>query len=403
MKSGLNHSRALPAALLLSSSLLLGACGGDDSTPPTTAPPVPGTPAESAAPAVPAALVVLTPEESARIPSITAELRNGTFSRAVVTKENAKIFLSLAETATDPNILTAALRALPTTWTHSARYADRYEVLTPEFSTVILSRLGHENGQVQAAAMKAAIKCILGDTPNAEVASRLTELATNHATPAGRYEAMEALWNSSVIRNTPAQIAPYVAALDAAEPWLVSGSLFRLRSFGSGWNDQPGLRTKLRTLLTHTDPGVRGRAADALASVVGSRDPERDAVAQAILPLLSDPNPYTRSAAATALASLDYRAAVHAIVPLLNDTEGNTYEIRGYQELDGSNGWSHHDGSAWSRVNDAAVRALQTFSSRVGTRFTFDVDHTRVEADLAAAAGVARTWYQSVRGELPQP
>ena len=52
---------------------------------------------------------------------------------------NAKIFLSLAETATDAVQRRAALLALPRVWTHSARYTEQRELLTPEYATVILA------------------------------------------------------------------------------------------------------------------------------------------------------------------------------------------------------------------------------------------------------------------------
>lgn len=382
----------LLVALAGSSAAQLVACGGDA---PDAAPAAAPEPA-------PPRVVVLGAAEQARIPEVLAELRSDSFSRSVVIKDNARVLLSLAETTSDQSVAIAALRGLLTTWTHSPRYAERMALITPEYSTVVLRRMGDEHPGVQAAAMKAATKCLLGDTPNAEVAARLIELATRHPSPAGRLEALEALWHSSAIATTPAQIAPFVAALEAPEAWLVSGSLFRLGAFGAGWPDQAALRTQLRGLLAHADPGVRGRAATALSTIVGAGDPERDAVAQAILPLLRDPHGYPRSAAATALAWLDYRPAIHPIVTLLDDTAANTYDLRGYTLLDGSPGFGHHDGSPWSRVNDAALRALQSFSSRLGERFTFDVHHERVDVDLGVAADAARAWYQHVQPELPE-
>ncbi|MBK7156776.1 MAG: HEAT repeat domain-containing protein [Sandaracinaceae bacterium] len=393
----------MPRALLLPPAsfftlaalgVLLGACGGDTPAVPSAAPAVSGLPA-------PSALVVLSDAERARVPEVLAELRNGSFSRSVVIRDNARVLLWLAETSTDPSVTTAALRGLLTTWTHSPRYAERMALVSPEYATIVLRRMGDDHPGVQAAAIKASIKCLLGESPHTGVAARLSELATRHPSAAGRLEALEALWHSSVIVETPSHIAPFVAALDAPEPWLVSGSLFRLGAFGAGWPDQGTLRARLRELLAHVDPGVRGRAATALSTIVGPQDADRDAVAQAILPLLRDAHAYPRSAAATALAWLDYRPAVPELVALLDDSASNVYDLRDFTLLDGTPGLSHHDGSPWSRVDDAALRALQSFSSRLGTRFTFDVQHERVDTDLAAAGSVARAWYQGVRSELP--
>ncbi len=82
--------------------------------------------------------------------------------------------------------------------------------------------------------------------------------------------------------------------------------------------------------------------------------------------------------------------------------ERNTYDIDGYTELDGSRGRTHHDGSAWSRVADAALYALKRYSMRLGERFDYDVSYQTVEEDLQSAAGKAREWYDSVKSEIPE-
>lgn len=392
---------------VVSLALTLGACGGEEAPAATAAATTevaasPATPAPEAAPAVQRPTVSLDEAQTAKAAELPGLLRNGSFPRSEVSKANARVFLYLAATSDDTAVQLASLRAMGRTYTHSERYTERLELITEEFPTVVLAHLGSSDGAVQAAAIEASKKCILGDTPNAEVTARLVQLASSHATAAGRHEAMDLLWNSSTIRDDPDQMAPYIAALDAGEAWVVSGALFRLESFGRAAPDQPAFRAKLTSLLTHADAGVRGRAARALANAVGSRDAGRDAAAQAIMPLLEDANPYTKSAACGALATLDYRPGIHAIMPLLTDMTSNTYDITGWQELAGSNGRIHHDGSAWSRVSDAALTALRTYSGRVGERFQYSVNHQQVEADLATAAATARTWYQAIEGDIPR-
>ncbi|MCA9536131.1 MAG: HEAT repeat domain-containing protein [Myxococcales bacterium] len=384
---------SLPVAMSVTVTVAIGVCGCSD----------PPAPAGSSGPSVGAGIVTLSAAELARVPQVLAERRGDQFSRAALVRDNARIFLSLAEAAADEQLATAALRALQTTWTHSERYAAQLQLLTPEYAQVVALRLQDERPTVQAAAMQASTKCLLGESPDHTVVAHLVQLATESPIPAARYEALEALSQSSEIRTHPEQIAPFVHALDAPEAWLVSGSLLRLVGFGAAWPEQQTLRAALRQLLTHADPGVRGRAATTLSSIVGPADAERDDVARALLPLLSDPHPFPRSAAATALAWLDYRPAVHALVLLLDDPTPDTYDLRGYTRLDGTPGWIHHDGSPWSRVDDAALRALQSFSGRVGSRFTFDIQRERLALDLAAAARGARDWYATVQDQLPPP
>lgn len=398
--------RSTPSLLLITA--LIAACGGEEATaepPPGVNPPTTAVAAAAPAPAPPPApavpTITLTPEETARVAEITGQVRRHSFPSSVKTKENAKIFLSLAATATDPNIIAAALNALTSVYTHSARYTERRELITPEYVPVVLSRIDHADGQVQTAAISALSTAIAGDVPDATAIARLVQLATSHPSPQGRHEAMDTLWKSSTIRTSQEQIAPYLQALDAPEAWIVSGALFRLTSFGRNVSDQAAYRTKLRGLLTHTDPGVRGRAAAAIAATLQMNDPERDALGQAIMPLLGDANPYVKSAAANALARMDYRPAIHTIMGLLDDTTRNTYDIQ-HTNLAGANDRSHHDGSPWSRVTDAAARAVQSFSSRMGSRIEFErVNPREVEAGLAAQATAARTWYAAHRAEIP--
>ena len=357
--------------------------------------------APEAPPATPAPTVELDEAQTALAAEIAAAVNNARFARDVTNKDNALIFVYLGATSEDVNVQAAALRAMVATHTYSERFVERYALVTPEYAQVVLMHLGSDNGVVQSAAIEAGKTCIQGDTPNTEVTGRLVDLATNHASPAGRYAAMNTLWHSSGIRTSPEQIAPYVAALGSSEAYVVSGALFRLTSFGRNAPEQPALRATLQGLLTHADPGVRGRAAQVLAAVVGIRDDDRATIAASIMPLLGDSNAFTKSAAANALASLDHRAAIHGIVGLLDDLTSNTYDIRGWTALDGSSGRIHHDGSAWSRVADAALNSLRTFSGRVGERFQYNINHQNIEADLATSAATARTWYASVSAEIP--
>lgn len=391
--------------------LALGAfgCGGEEEEAETSTAPTSeettGTPEapEAAEEELPLPTIELDEGQTATAEELAGQARNASFPRDARTKEHAKVFLYLAATSEDPNVIAAALHAMADTFTANERYAERREMLGEDYVQIVMAHLSSDEGVVQAAAMEAAKQPILVEPPNQEIVDRLVELATSHETAAGRHEAMEVLWNSKTIRDSQEQMAPYVQALDAEEPWVVSGALFRLDSFGRNLEDQDAYRGKLKELLGHDDPGVRGRAADALASAVGSRDPQRDEMAQAIMPLLNDDNTFTKSAAAGALASMDYQPAIHEIVKLLGDMERNTYDIDGYTELDGGRGRTHHDGSAWSRVADAALNALKRFSGRVGERFDYDVNYQTVEEDLQSAAGTAREWYDSVKGEVPEP
>jgi hypothetical protein len=167
--------------------------------------------------------------------------------------------------------------------------------------------------------------------------------------------------------------------------------------------DVAALKTKLIALVGHADPGVRGRAAIVLGELTGwNQDMKPEAVA-AITPLFSDAHPFVKSAACKAMTAARHVPAIHAMMGLLDDATSNTYDIDGWQTLTGTPGRVHHDGSAWSRVNDAALYAIKSLSSRAGgERFDYNVGHQDVEGDLGRAADQARAWYRGARSSIPE-
>lgn len=86
---------------------------------------------------------------------------------------------------------------------------------------------------------------------------------------------------------------------------------------------------------------------------------------------------------------------------LLDDTEKNVYDIR-FENLLGRQDTVHHDGSAWSRVDDAALWALQSMSRSLdGAKFDYGkIDHKKVDEDIAKEKARAREWFEANKGTL---
>ena len=180
----------------------------------------------------------------------------------------------------------------------------------------------------------------------------------------------------------------------------MSEALWNLRLGLYNYTDKDSLKDKIVPLLKHADPGVRGRAADTLASLAGFQDDKMKEYAAIIEPLLDDSNTYTKSAAMGALAMLQSKKSFNKIITFVDDTAKNTYDIKGWTELDGSSGWQHHDGSAWSTVGDAALSAIRSISFKTGKKFEYKIDYKTKDADLKKAATDAKAWYESVKSEL---
>jgi hypothetical protein len=227
-------------------------------------------------------------------------------------------------------------------------------------------------------------------------------MAASHPKAAGRYAALEQIYKARGIEKDVAKMKPFLLALDAKETFLVSGALFRVKSKAARSGIKDDLNKKALGLITHEDPGIRGRSAEVLAAIAGFDKEKQKVAAAQIMPLLADDNPFTKSAAANALAWIKHKPAIHKIIEMVGDTTKNTYDITGWKTLEGHGGRIHHDGSAWSRVGDAALYSLKMLSATTKERFDYKVNSKKVDADLEKAAVDAKAWYARVKADVPK-
>lgn len=314
-------------------------------------------------------------------------------------KANANAFLHLAATSTNKDVVLASLRAMNSAFTSYDKSTDR-TLADENYARVVLMKIQDPDGAIQAAAIEAATHSVSGKDAHKKVADALADLAANHPKPEGRYAAIDTLGRISGLAKNKEWVGPVVKALDAKEPWLVSEALWNLRFKLYDYSDKSGMKDKLVTLLKHSDPGVRGYAAETLASLAGWDDATQKEYGALVEPLLDDPNTFTKSAAMSALASLRYKKAFHKIITFVEDTNKNTYDIKDWRELNGDAGRQHHDGSAWSTVGDAALSAIRSVSHSTPKKFEYKINYNTKEADLKAAAAEAKKWYEAVKGDL---
>lgn len=315
-------------------------------------------------------------------------------------KENARAFLYLAQSH-DGEVAAAALQGMNLSWTYSERN-DKKELVTPEYQAVVKKHLNAEDPAVLGRAIEAAPNAIAGANPDKDIIARLAELALDHPQGAARYEAVDALSRAKDFQKNGTVTVALLKALDDKEPYVISTALFRLQFAAYSLKDKQQFFTKARALLKHQDPGVRGRAA--LFTANAAPDTDKEALGAELHELLSDKDPFVRSAAASALARLKRLASIHKMVELLDDTTKNTYDIRDFKKLTGENGWVHHDGSAWSRVDDAILYALKTITwDMKDDKFEYrKVNYKTKDDDIAAAVKDAKAWYKKNKGKLPK-
>jgi len=318
--------------------------------------------------------------------------------QAVDQRENAPLFLYLAATSADNEVLTAALHAMAVAYTSVDQHPRRVTA-GPDYATVVAYHLGSANPQVMEYAIEASAHAISGKQPSRAVVDRLIELGSSHPDPAIRAEAVDRLRLVQGFWDDARIAAVLLKALHEREPYIVSRALFALRPRAAQLPDRERFLTQARVLLKHSDPGVRGRAAE----FVGRLAAGNGELAKELQPLLKDEHPYVRSAAATGLSYLGYLPAAHWIVKLLGDKEKNGYELCCYRTPTGRSMRVPHDGSPWPQVRDAAVRALERLSIRTEQRFKADpVSRDDVDGSLAKNAKDARAWYQKMRAKIPR-
>ncbi|MFK7821384.1 MAG: HEAT repeat domain-containing protein [Planctomycetaceae bacterium] len=308
-------------------------------------------------------------------------------------KENGPVFVHLATSSDDPDVVELALDGMSRTF--SAYLSESSNPVGPDFADAVLKHLGSERGQILNAALELSRTCVMGKEPQARVIQKLVEVARSHKHVDARVKALNAL---AAVPNFGAH-ADIRQAFDQAlkgEPVLVSTALFRGKSAWIGSKDADKLRPVFERLLSHKDAGVRGRAIGVVASVYRN---ESDYVTGHGKRLLSDSSAFVRSMAVTALGSTRKRDAVALAMKLVDDSAKNTHEIE-YTNLLGRSSRLHHDGSPWSRVDDAVLRSIKTATYSLGDdrRFVLgDISYKSVDADVARERERLKAWFRTFK------
>lgn len=323
--------------------------------------------------------------------ALAGEVVDGRFPEglAAACEEHAVSFVWLAARDDDPAVIGASLRA-------AAGCAEQLDPV--DARAVATARLADPRPEVGAAAFVLAEATVAGAEPDDPLVVALLAAADDPSAEV-RYEALAAL-DRRAWSVEPEIAAAFAAALGAEEPPLVTETLRRLRFRAAGLADPAPFRQGCLVLAYDQDPGIRGRALLALARVA----PDDEEVRAVVLGGLEDPHPYTRSAAAEALADMGYLPAVHALVGKLDDPTKNTWDMLPFQRLDGTSEVAHHVGSLFERADDAVLRALVRLTEPLGDdRFVYrDVNLRWLHLDVIAATRDARRWYETHRDLVPE-
>ena len=273
------------------------------------------------------------------------------------------------------------------------------EVDAGDLARVATANLGEADPAVLLAAL-AASEAVIGDLPPTDpLIARLVARSTD-PDPAVRYEVITVL-DKRAWSQEPLVGVAFLAALRDDAPWLVTEALRRLRYRAKGLSEPEPFVATCTLLAADRDPGIRGRSAQALARLA----PEDPNVRELLLRMLDDPHGYTRSAVAEALGDIRYVPAIHSILPRIDDSAKNTWDMLPFTRLDGTREVPHHVGSHFERVDDAYLRALVLLSEPLGERaFAYrEVNLRWRDLDIIAATRDAKKWYTEQQASIPDP
>jgi len=365
--------------LSLSAAALVGC------TSPTTAPTPVASSSVVSATASPTASAVDTQKAEA----LAASVKNRVFPYAEQNKkENTPLFLWLASNSKEEDVVIAALDGMAKTWTPS-----------PEYTSVVEKLLDSDSQLIQAAALEAAKPPMRGKSEQPTLQEKLVKLADSHPQASARLEALNALSGVKDFHQNEKIAAVFLKNLDASEPYLKSLALFRIQFNNYRIVRQDEFFARARALLKDPDAGVRGRAAEVASILVP--DSEKETLGAELTQMLEDKQAYVRSASADALGRLVYKPAIPKMVELLDDKSRNTYDIS-YTRLSGLAGSEHHDGSAWSRVDDSMLWALSQLTFNMGPqKFAYGkIDYKNVDPDVAREVKLCKAWYAKNKDAL---
>jgi hypothetical protein len=329
---------------------------------------------------------------------LLSKLADGRFPERVTSQPgNAELFLLLAAKSDRAEVVGAALRAMHAAYGDAGGRKEGRPAPSEDYVKVVAARLGSPDAKILDGAIAASANVLHQKTPPADVVARLVRVAETHAVVGARIDALSALARIPGFREQPAIAGAFRRALDNESAALLSHALYQLyQDRASGLVQRDAFLARSRALLTHRDPGVRGRAAR-LCAVLAPGDPE---LVAATRKMLDDPHPYARSAAAWALADLGDVGAIGLLVAKATDFAGNGHQIA-YQKLVGGKSGVPH-GARNETVSDPVVQALELLTAKLPDpyrRVSKDVNEEARKRNAAAA----RAWLEKHGSELQAP
>lgn len=325
---------------------------------------------------------------------IQAKAGDGRLTDAVFDEPgSARWFTYLAASGDEPAVVEAGLEGM----VRGSPGADAH--LQPPYDVyvqAVVRNLPSGHGPVAARALQAAQVALRAKQPSAELLDAVVAEAMRRDDGPLAYEALQLM--KGMPRSRQGQVAEALShLLDAKAPHVLAEALAGLTVHWKHLTDVASVRSRAFELADHESAGVRGRALS-LLSVVASADSD---VMERAVGALSDGDPFVRASACRALVQLRRPAAIHELMPLVDDAASSTTTLAGWQRPTGEPGSLELSVGRRKRVDEAALAAVGVLAGRPFQPLNLEHDATWLE-DLARHRDAARAWYTANKSSIPQ-
>lgn len=351
---------------------------------------------------------VPTAEESVRVDQLRAQInaKNTAFRDADVRNpDNAKLFTHMAANSENPLVVRAALAAIGSAYSsHSETVAapDR------DLRRVLVHHMSSPDPKNAELAFSAARIPLMTETPPTELVEALAGIINSDLEFVRRYRALETLNLLRPSHRIETARAALSRSLERSEPALVSLALFALAESKESLSEARDaelieLAQRVKPLLSHGDPGVRGRALQLLTEIPSLM--ERSELESRAITALSDGHGYVRGQALDALAASENPNLIRSFLPLTRDMAEARYDIEAGTDLKGEPLLLPHDIPGRRRVAEAALFALRSVRARAVQNGTLPGEPELMltlgaeipsEAALKTLADAAAAWAEKV-------
>ncbi len=349
--------------------------------------------------------IIFDDNDRQQLPAFVDSFDDDRFREAHDESKSRLLFLVAME-STRSNELVAALNGL----TRHFHYRVDAPVLgalgleLPEarnaFDRAVLQHVESKMPKVRRYALEAAMVGADRARPEPELVAAIVRAACVEGDAGRRIGGLRALGELRSFRATVEDVV-LAEALRAPEPEVVATALEVLYAESSQVQDRMLFPERLRGLLSHAHPAIRGLAARGLYDIADGDAEKRETIA-AVLPLFDDPHPYVRVMATDALVRMDVNRLVHRIVTRVDRDDPCTLDLH-YRQSDGASAKIALDPCSHDFEGVAYLDAIDWIS--LGEKYHFDVkiDRNQAVVDIARLRTEVRVWYDQNKDRFPPP